>query len=187
MMLKRRVRGSSVVVGAVAVSVVEEPEEPEAPWVVSGGSFASLRISAERTRCGSAAACAVRWMATLESAQLGASLGVAIAVHNIPEGLCVAMPIYYATGSKRRAFFWSVLSGVTEPIGGILGFAALQPVFTELVFGIVFSMVGGMMVFIVCHELLPAAHRYMGNGAKTTAWLILGMMIMALSLVLFVL
>lgn len=163
----------------------------------AGGVLASKGEGESLTRMGmmTAAAIAVHnfpeglatFMATLESAQLGASLGVAIAVHNIPEGLCVAMPIYYATGSKRRAFFWSVLSGVTEPIGGILGFAALQPVFTELVFGIVFSMVGGMMIFIVCHELLPAAHRYMGNGAKTTAWLILGMMIMALSLVLFVL
>lgn len=180
------------------------------------------------------------FLATVSSPKLGASLGVAIAVHNIPEGLCVAMPIYYATGSMRKGFFWSVLSGLTEPIGGILGFAVLQPVFTgvirhpdahgalaspssaelpasflpcarqldarpvgfgsdpcippcalplpsQLVFGIIFSMVGGMMVFIVCHELLPAAHRYMGNGAKATMWLMIGMLIMAVSLVLFVL
>lgn len=51
------------------------------------------------------------------------------------------MPIYYATGSKWRAFGWSLLSGVTEPIGGILGFAVLQPVFTPVVFGVIFSMV----------------------------------------------
>jgi ZIP family zinc transporter len=125
------------------------------------------------------------FLATVEDTSLGASLGVAIAIHNIPEGLCVAMPIYYATGSKYRAFLWSVLSGITEPIGGIVGFAALQPVFTPLVFGIVFSMVGGMMVFIVCHELLPAAHHYMGDGNKTTAWLITGMIVMATSLVVF--
>ena len=165
------------------------------------------------------------FLATVEDEKLGASLGVAIAIHNIPEGLCVAMPIYYATGSKGRAFFWSLLSGVTEPIGGILGFAALQPVFTDLAQGIVFAMVGGstrpqaaaaaplshtpsaasfsrslthaslfsvrffllsaVMVFIVCHELLPGAHRYMQNGAKTTAWLMIGMFIMAISLVLF--
>ena len=72
------------------------------------------------------------FLATVSSPQLGASLGVAIAVHNIPEGLCVAMPIYYATGSKWKGFMWSVLSGLTEPIGGILGFAALQPVFTDV-------------------------------------------------------
>ena len=53
------------------------------------------------------------------------------------------MPIYYATGSKAKAFLWSLMSGITEPLGGILGFAALQPIFTEMVFGIVFAMVGG--------------------------------------------
>jgi len=127
------------------------------------------------------------FLATVTDTQVGASLGVAIAVHNIPEGLCVAMPVYYATGSKWKAFSWALLSGLTEPIGGIVGYAVLQPFFTPLVFGIVFSMVGGMMVFIVCHELLPAAHRYMGSQAKTTAWLVTGMVIMATSLVLFLL
>jgi len=126
------------------------------------------------------------FLATVADTEVGLSLGVAIAVHNIPEGICVAMPIYYATGNKWKAFGWSLLSGVTEPIGGIVGFAVLQPVFTDLVFGMIFSMVGGMMVFIVLHELLPAAHRYMDNPAKTTAWLIAGMVIMSLSLVLFV-
>jgi ZIP family zinc transporter len=127
------------------------------------------------------------FLATIEDTALGASLGVAIAIHNIPEGLCVAMPIYYATGSKAKALFWCFISGVTEPIGGLVGFALLQPVMTPMVFGVIFGMVGGMMVFIVCHELLPSAHRYMGNNAATTAWLIGGMVIMALSLVLFVL
>merc|ERR1711935_601542 len=117
------------------------------------------------------------FLATVADTSVGLSLGVAIAVHNIPEGICVAMPIYYATGNKWKAFGWSLLSGVTEPIGGILGFAALQPVFTDLVFGMIFS---------VLHELLPAAHRYMNNPSKTTAWLIAGMVIMSLSLVLFV-
>merc|ERR1712021_318187 len=83
------------------------------------------------------------FLATVANTWAGASLGVAIAIHNIPEGLCVAMPIYYATGNKWKAFRWSLLSGVTEPIGGIIGFAALQPVFTDMVFGMIFSMVGG--------------------------------------------
>merc|ERR1712087_1035164 len=126
------------------------------------------------------------FLATVSDTKVGVSLGVAIAVPNIPEGLCVAMPIYYSTGNKWKAFDWSLLSGVTEPIGGLLGFAVLQPVFTDLVFGIIFSMVGGMMVFIVCHELLPAAHKYMGNTNVTTSWFVLGMIVMATSLVLFV-
>jgi ZIP family zinc transporter len=126
------------------------------------------------------------FLGTLEDKAMGASLSIAIAVHNIPEGLCVAMPIYYATGSKRKAFLWSLMSGVTEPIGGILGFAALQPVFTPLVFGVIFSMVGGMMVFIVMHELLPASHKYMNDKNKVSLWTFVGMVVMAISLVLFV-
>merc|ERR1711937_402739 len=98
---------------------------------------------------------------------------------------CVAMPIYYSTGSKWKGFLWSLFSGITEPIGGIIGFAVLQSVFTELVFGIIFAMVGGMMVFIVLHELLPTAHRYMPHApGQVTFFVVLGMAIMALSLVL---
>jgi len=127
------------------------------------------------------------FLATVSDPSLGASLGVAIAIHNVPEGICVAMPIYYATNSKWKAFGWSFLSGITEPIGGIVGFAALQAVFTPMVFGMVFSAVGGMMVFIVLHELLPAAHRYLpGRSSLVTSCLIFGMAVMSLSLVLFV-
>ena len=83
---------------------------------------------------------------------------------------------------------YSVFSGLTEPIGGIVGYAALQSVFTDLVFGIVFAMVGGMMIFIVLHELLPTAHRHMpDHSGRVTFFLVLGMFVMALSLVLFAL
>jgi len=126
------------------------------------------------------------FLATVTDVSSGAALGTAIAIHNIPEGVCVAMPIYYATGSKWKAFGWSVMSGVTEPIGGIVGYAILQPVFTQFVYGCVFAMVGGMMVFIVLHELLPTAHRYMpGKTGLVSGMLVLGMVIMSISLVLF--
>ena len=160
------------------------------------------------------------FLATVSDTSVGAALGTAIAIHNIPEGICVAMPIYCAwpksnlrgaparppaplpkmisplrprratdaTGNKWKAFFWATMSGVTEPIGGIIGYAILQPVFTDMVYGCVFAMVGGMMVFIVLHELLPTAHRYMpGRGGVVTAMLVLGMVIMSMSLVLFTL
>ena len=98
------------------------------------------------------------------------------------------MPMYYSTGSRKKGFIWSLISGVTEPIGGIVGYAILQPVFTDFVFGIIFAMVGGMMVFIVLHELLPTAHRYMPHApGQVTFFVVLGMAIMALSLVLFAL
>ena len=126
------------------------------------------------------------FLATVSDPSVGIALGVAIAVHNIPEGVCVAMPMYYSTGSRKKGVIWSLISGVTEPIGGIVGYAILQPVFTDFVFGIIFAMVGGMMVFIVLHELLPTAHRYMPHASgQVTFFVVLGMAVMALSLVLF--
>ena len=69
--------------------------------------------------------------AAMDSPSVGAVVGLGIALHNIPEGIAVAMPIYFATGSRRRALLWAALSGATEPIGGMLGYAALTAVFSE--------------------------------------------------------
>jgi len=182
----KRVDVGAADAASVAVDVRTDGEEgemdaAEKKRLATMGAMTALAIGIHNFPEGLAT-----FLATVADTSVGLSLGVAIAIHNIPEGLCVAMPIYYATGNKWKAFGWSLLSGVTEPIGGILGFAVLQPVFTDLVFGMIFSMVGGMMIFIVLHELLPAAHRYMNDPVKTTAWLITGMVIMSLSLVLFV-
>ena len=125
------------------------------------------------------------FIATLEEPSLGAGLAVAIAIHNIPEGICVAMPIYYATGSKWKAFGWAFLSGLTEPIGGILGWVALRSVFTDAVFGIVFGMVGGMMVWIVLGELLPTCFSHDPEGKLVKPFLFLGMVVISASLIAF--
>eukprot|EP01062_Namystynia_karyoxenos_P053627 TRINITY_DN4352_c2_g1_i1.p2 TRINITY_DN4352_c2_g1~~TRINITY_DN4352_c2_g1_i1.p2 ORF type:complete len:428 (+),score=170.59 TRINITY_DN4352_c2_g1_i1:92-1285(+) len=125
------------------------------------------------------------FIATLQEPSLGAALMVAIAIHNIPEGVCVAMPVYYASGSKWKALLWCTLSGISEPIGGILGWAVLRSVFTDAVFGVAFGAVGGMMVYIVLHELLPMAHKHDPANRHTTLFLIMGMVIIALSLIAF--
>eukprot|EP01063_Lacrimia_lanifica_P013835 TRINITY_DN2043_c1_g1_i2.p2 TRINITY_DN2043_c1_g1~~TRINITY_DN2043_c1_g1_i2.p2 ORF type:complete len:408 (+),score=153.44 TRINITY_DN2043_c1_g1_i2:59-1282(+) len=126
------------------------------------------------------------FIATLEEPSLGAALAVAIAIHNIPEGVSVAMPVYYATGSKWKGFGWAFLSGLSEPIGGILGWLALRKVFTDLVFGIVFGAVGGMMVWIVLSELLPTAFENDKTHGQLTGWcLFSGMVIISASLLAF--
>ena len=66
------------------------------------------------------------FIAALADAKLGGALAIAIAIHNVPEGICVAMPVYYATGSKWKGFWWSFISGVTEPIGGLVGYLILH-------------------------------------------------------------
>lgn len=125
------------------------------------------------------------FVAVLEDPSVGVSVAVAIAIHNIPEGICVAMPIYYASGSRTKAVFWATLSGLTELVGALLGWVVLRKVFSQVVYGILFGIVAGMMVYISIKELLPTAHRYDPEDKVTTLSLIAGMIVMALSLVLF--
>lgn len=86
---------------------------------------------------------------------------VAIAIHNIPEGIAVSVPIYHATGSKGKAFRYSFLSGLAEPVGALIGWLLLMPIMSDLVFGILFAGVAGIMVFISLDELLP-----LGTGVR---------------------
>jgi len=126
-------------------------------------------------------------LATFASAIKDPTLGIsiAIAIHNIPEGIAVSVPIYYATGDKKKDFFYSVLSGFSEPIGALVGYVLLYKYFNDLVFGILFAGVAGIMVFISLDELLPAAQRY-GKHHLSIYGLVSGMVVMAVSLLLFV-
>ncbi|MDP8221202.1 MAG: zinc transporter ZupT [Candidatus Stygibacter frigidus] len=122
----------------------------------------------------------------LSDPKLGISIAVAIAIHNIPEGIAVSVPLFYATGSRKKAFFWSFVSGLSEPLGAIIGFILLSSfVNLERFFGIPFAMVAGIMVFISLDELLPAAEKY-GHHHLTIYGLLAGMLVMALSLLMFV-
>ena len=126
------------------------------------------------------------FVAALADAKLGVALAVAIAVHNIPEGICVAMPVYYATGSKFKGFMWSFVSGLSEPIGGLVGYLILYGNgMSDRAYGALFAVVGGMMVYISLKELLPTALKYDPHDHYVTNCMFGGMAIMALSLILF--
>lgn len=124
------------------------------------------------------------FFAMLESPGLGVPLAAAIALHNIPEGISIAVPVYIATNNKTLAISASLLSGLAEPIGAAIGYLILAPFLTEAVFGAVFGMIAGVMVFLSLDELLPAAKRY-AKGHETVYGLVSGMGILALSLILF--
>ena len=120
----------------------------------------------------------------LKDTRLGIAIAVAIAIHNIPEGIAVSIPIYYATGSRKKAFVYSFLSGLAEPAGALIGYAVLAAFFNEVVFGVLFASVAGIMVFISFDELLPTAREY-GEHHLSLYGLIIGMIVMAMSLVFF--
>ncbi|NQV32198.1 MAG: zinc transporter ZupT [Phycisphaeraceae bacterium] len=121
----------------------------------------------------------------LKDPKLGVAIAVAIAIHNIPEGIAVSIPIYYATGSRKKAFVYSFLSGVSEPVGALVGFVILRSFFNDTIFGVMFAGVAGIMVFISLDELLPTAQAY-GEHHLSIYGLVAGMAVMAVSLLLFV-
>jgi ZIP family zinc transporter len=121
------------------------------------------------------------FFAALPSLAAGIPVAIAIALHNIPEGISVSIPMYYATGSRKKAFTYSFLSGVSEPVGAVVGYLLLRPFISDVVMGVVFAAVAGVMVFISLDQLIPNAKRY-EEGHPSVYGLIAGMVVMALSL-----
>lgn len=130
------------------------------------------------------------FLAALQDPHLGIAIAVAIALHNIPEGISVSVPIFYATGNRRKAFLYSVLSGLAEPVGAVIGYLAILFFFggdsgliPTQVMGMLFGGVAGIMVYISLDELLPTSRAY-GKGHDSLYGLVAGMLVMALSLLL---
>lgn len=123
--------------------------------------------------------------AALSEPNLGIPIAIAIAIHNIPEGIAVAVPVFYATNNKKRAFKLSFLSGLSEPLGALIGYILLYRFINDTVFGFIFAAVAGIMVYISLDELLPSAEEY-GEHHIAIFGLIAGMAVMAISLLLFI-
>ncbi|MHB0997405.1 MAG: zinc transporter ZupT [Elusimicrobiales bacterium] len=129
------------------------------------------------------------FLAALNDPALGAAIAVALALHNIPEGISVSVPIFYATGNRRKAFIYSFLSGLAEPVGALIAWLGIRfflgtgGVVPPEVTGALFAGVAGIMVYISLDELLPTSRAY-GKGHDSLLGLMGGMLVMSLSLLL---
>jgi ZIP family zinc transporter len=150
------------------------------PRLVRMGLFTALAIAIHNFPEGIAT-----FMAGLSDTSIAIPIAVAIAIHNIPEGIAVSVPISYGTGSKKRGFYLSFLSGLAEPVGALLAYFILMPYMGDMLFGSVFAAVAGIMVFISIDELLPTAREY-GLHHHAVYGFIGGMAIMAVSLLFFI-
>jgi len=121
------------------------------------------------------------FIGALTDVHLGILLAVAIALHNIPEGIAVAVPIYACTLNKKKAFKWSFISGMSEPLGAILTWLILFPFINDFVLNALLGAVGGIMVYISLDELLPMS-RSLAKEHYSIIGIITGMFIMAVSL-----
>ena len=124
------------------------------------------------------------FMATVKDPNIGLGIAIAVAIHNIPEGIAVSMPVYYASESRPKAFLYSFLSGLSEPVGALIGYLILSRFLTDVMFGIVFAAVAGIMVYISFDQLLPTAREY-GEHHLSIYGLVSGMAVMAVSLLIF--
>lgn len=160
--------------------VEEEKNAPGSKKLMRLGLFTALAIAVHNFPEGLAT-----FVSAMQQPSMAIPVVAAIAIHNIPEGIAVSVPIYHATGSKKKAFAYSFLSGLSEPVGALIGWIVLMPVMSDTLFGVIFAGVAGIMVFISFDELLPAAREY-GERHLSIYGLISGMAVMAVSLLLFI-
>lgn len=159
--------------------IQEEAAKLDSAKLLRAGIFTALAVAIHNFPEGFATI-----VAALRDPSLGISIAIAIAIHNIPEGIAVSVPVYYATDSRKKAFRYSFLSGMSEPVGALVGYLILSPFMSETLFGIVFAIIAGIMVFISFDQLLPTAREY-GEHHLSIYGLIAGMALMAVSLMLF--
>ena len=100
------------------------------------------------------------FMSSYKDIELGLKLGLAIAFHNIPEGISIAVPIYYATRSKKNAIFKTFLSGIAEPIGAIIAYIFLSKYITDELISMILLLVGGIMITLAIEVIFPKAKKY---------------------------
>ncbi len=180
--------GGIILILAIDMIVPEEQNPHHCIGVCKGGD---VDINLMRTGMLSALAIAIHnfpeGLATFGTAindlQLGVIIALALAIHNIPEGMSVSIPIFYATKDKNKAFKYSFLSGVAEPVGAVIGFLILMPFLSESILASLLAFVAGIMVYISLDKLLPAAQNF-GNTRLVAFGVVLGMFIMAVSLIL---
>jgi ZIP family zinc transporter len=172
-------RGVEATVYALDHSEVTLKRGQQVKELMQVGLFTAIAVSIHNFLEG-----LVTFVSALQDLSVAIPVVAAIALHNIPEGIAVAVPIYLATGKRVKAFLYSFLSGLAEPLGAIIGFLFFSSFLTDAFFGIIYAMIAGIMVFVSFDELLPAAREY-GEHHLSVYGLIGGMFVMAINMLLF--
>ncbi len=102
------------------------------------------------------------------------ALALGIGIQNFPEGAAVSVPLRREGLSMKKSFFWGQLSGVVEPVAGVLGALAVLTFQPILPYALCFA--AGAMIYVVADELIPEAHA--GHSDIATMGVVLGFLIM---------
>ena len=120
------------------------------------------------------------FLSTNQNESLGLSLSLAIALHNIPEGISISIPVFFATGSRKKAFSYTLISGLSEPLGAIVAFLFLKDIMSPFIMSILFGFIAGIMIHIAIYELLKEALCYR-NKLFIFLFLVIGFLFMLMS------
>ncbi len=112
--------------------------------------------------------------------KLGITLAIALALHNIPEGISVAVPIYYSTDNRKKAFFYTLISGMSEFLGAIIAAIFLVGFSNSMFMGCLYAIIAGIMMHISVYELLPSSFRY-HHSFRTILFFLIGAVFMFFS------
>ncbi|KAJ3128213.1 hypothetical protein HK098_004959 [Nowakowskiella sp. JEL0407] len=108
------------------------------------------------------------YLSSLTNPKLGLQLTVAILMHNIPEGMAVAIPLWAATsGSTFQVLFWTLLNGLAEPFGVLVGASILGNRLTQQDLSRCLAAVAGVMACISLNELQPMAIKLSGKDTAS--------------------
>lgn len=123
------------------------------------------------------------FMVSSNDVHLGISLALAIAMHNIPEGISISIPIYYSTGKKSKAFLYTLVSAISEPLGAIIALVFLKNIINNVMLGIILASIAGIMLEIAFRTLLPSSKKY-GNNKEILFYFIIGIIFMLIKFLL---
>ena len=102
----------------------------------------------------------VTFMTSITNYKLGLKLGLAIMAHNIPEGICISIPIYYVTNNRKRAFIYTLIAGLSEFLGALLIYIIFKKYINLIIINIMLYIIGILMIIISLIEILPEVLKY---------------------------
>lgn len=121
----------------------------------------------------------VTFITSTNNISLGIMLSIAIALHNIPEGIMISVPIYYSTNSKKKAFLYTFISGMSEFLGALITFILFKNINSNYIIGFTFALIAGLMLHISIYEIPPIIKEYKDKRSKY--FFILGIIIMMIN------
>ena len=95
----------------------------------------------------------ITFISTTNNTRLGILLSFSIALHNIPEGITIAVPIFYSTKSKKKAFVYTFISSISEPLGALIAYFLINIINNSYFFSLILSFTAGIMIYLSIFEL----------------------------------